>query len=444
MTKARIDGLCLLFLGASVVLLLTGWLLKAGSTSSFQDFRSDYYSSQCLIQHCDPYKEGDVLRLLQREGGSNPSETELDRQIATRYVYPPTAFALMFPFSLAPWGIAHLFWMVVSNLCFLVAALLAWDLAADFAPVVSGVLIGFLLANSEVIVVLSNPSGIVIGLCVIAVWCFLRNRFVPIGVLCFAVSLVVKPQDPGLIWLYFLLAGGVLRKRALQTLLVAILISLPFVLWVWHVSPNWIEELRSNLLAFSVHGGLNDPGPASQSAHQLVDLPVVLSLIRDNPNFYNPISYLIVAPFLLIWALIAVRTSHSRRNVWLALATVVPLLLLPVHHHLYDVKLLMLTVPAVAMLWAEGKLIGRFALLGTSAVLVLTGDVSNAVLRGIAHGLHATDQLARAISVYSIPPVLLLLGAFYLWIYARYSFRSEGKRQFAEEELAQIPPVAAS
>jgi len=34
------------------------------------------------------------------------------------------------------------------------------------------------------------------------------------------VSVAIKPHDAGLVWLYFLLAGGVYRKRALQTLLV--------------------------------------------------------------------------------------------------------------------------------------------------------------------------------------------------------------------------------
>ena len=36
--------------------------------------------------------------------------------------------------------------------------------------------------------------------------------------MCLAISLMLKPHDAGLVWLYFLLAGGIYRKRALQAL----------------------------------------------------------------------------------------------------------------------------------------------------------------------------------------------------------------------------------
>ena len=50
------------------------------------------------------------------------------------------------------------------------------------------------------------------------------------GILCMAVSLAIKPHDSGLVWFYFLLAGGVYRKRALQTLAVTVLLALPAIL----------------------------------------------------------------------------------------------------------------------------------------------------------------------------------------------------------------------
>jgi hypothetical protein len=89
----------------------------------------------------------------------------------------------------------------------------------------------------------------VVSLSAVAVWCFLRERFVLAGILCLAVALAVKPQDSGLVWLYFLRAGGVYRKRALQTLLATAVLSLPGVLWVWHASPHWFAEWQSNVAA---------------------------------------------------------------------------------------------------------------------------------------------------------------------------------------------------
>jgi hypothetical protein len=300
---------------------------------------------------------------------------------------------------------------------------------ADFAPIVSGILIGFFLANSEVLVVLCNPAGIAVSLCVVAAWCFIRERFVPAGILCLAVSLAVKPQDAGLVWLYFLLAGGVYRKRALQTLLATLVLGLPGILWVWTVAPNWLQEWRSNILAFSVHGGINDPGPASSGGHglgMLVNLQAVLSVFRDDPHFYNPVSYLICVPLLLLWLIVTLRSRPSPAKAWIGLAAIAALSMLPVYHHLYDSKILLLTVPACAMLWAEGGLIGRLALLVTAAGFVLNGDVTWAIVLGLIGRLHMppsglSEQLLIAVQVFPAPLILLVIGVFYLWVYARRS-----------------------
>ena len=84
MTKARRDGLVLLFLGATILVLLMTYLVNSTSTAAFEDFKPDYYASRCLIEHGDPYNELDVLRVYQAEGGERPHEAEMDREIATR------------------------------------------------------------------------------------------------------------------------------------------------------------------------------------------------------------------------------------------------------------------------------------------------------------------------------------------------------------------------
>src|ERR1035441_24793 len=94
-----------------------------------------------------------------------------------------------------------------------------WDLGAKHAPILSACLIGFLLANSESVFVTGNTAGMVVGLCLVGAWCFLENRFLAAGVLCMAISLAIKPHDAGLVWLFFFVAGGVYRKRALETLI---------------------------------------------------------------------------------------------------------------------------------------------------------------------------------------------------------------------------------
>jgi hypothetical protein len=407
-----------------MLLPLVAFILVTTSPIPVKDFKAMYFSARCLLQHCDPYNEDEVSRIYRAEGRDFPLEAAIDRQTATRYVYPPTAFAFTVPFAMLPWGPARILWMLLTVGGLIFASILAWNLEANCAPILSGVLIGYLLANSEVLIVLSNPSGIAISLCVIAVWCFLEERFVLAGILCLAVSLAVKPQDSGLVWLYFLLAGGVFRKRALQTILVTVAISLPCVLWVWHVSPHWIQELHSNILAFAVHGGLNDPGPSSRYANSLVDLQVVISLFRDNPRVYNPVSYLVCAPLLLVWVFATLRSRPSLARTRLAIAAIAALTMLPVHHHFYDAKLLLLTIPACAMLWAEGGFIGWLALLVNSAGFVLTGDISWTILFRLIDNLHPSTadtagRILAAMQVIPVPLILLVMGIFYLWVYVR-------------------------
>jgi hypothetical protein len=426
MQPARRDGLYLLLLGCLTFVML-GAAFENDSSDQMVDFKGLYYSARCLIQHGDPYNKSEVLRIYQAEGGSRPSDNAKQRQVTTQDPYPPSVFIVSLPISLLPWGPAHILWMALTAGCILVAAFLVWTLGANDAPIISGGLVGLLLANSEPLLITGNAAGIVISLCVIAVWCFLRERFVLLGILCLAISLAVKPHDTGLVWLFFLLAGGVYRKRALQTLLATVSLSLPALLWVWHVSPHWMREMQSNILAFSVHGGINDPGPASIGGHGLdmiVDLQVAISFFRDDPRFYNAVSYLVCALLLLVWMFVTLRSRPTPARAGLALAVIAPLTLLPFYHRQVDVLLLLLTVPACAMLWAEGGRIGRLAMLLNAAGLVLTGFFMWFFFNGLIGNLHlpATPlwgKIVIGLQALPTPLVLLALSVFFLWVYAR-------------------------
>jgi hypothetical protein len=428
MTKARLDGLYLLLLGG-VVFVLLGTVLASTSPVALIDFRGLYYSARCLIQHSDPYNANEELRISQAEGGVRPWDSANAHEVVTQSVYPPTTFSFTVPFAMLPWGSAHILWMALTIASLIFASFLIWNLGADYAPILSGLLVGFLLANSEVLIIVGNIAGIAIGLCVVAVWCFLRGRFILAGILCLAISLAVKPQNAGLVWLYFLLAGGVYRKRALQTLLATVAVSLPGILWVWHVSPGWMQEWHSNVLAFSAHGGMNDPGPSSVGGHGLgmvVNLQAVISVFRDDPRFYNPVTYLICVPLLLLWMIVTLRSRSSPSRAWIGLAAIAALSLLPVYHRQTDTKLLLLTVPACAMLWAEGGLIGWLALLLNTAGFVLNGDITWAILLGLINRLHMSTaglsgEILIAVQVFPAPLILLAMGVFYLWVYVRRS-----------------------
>jgi hypothetical protein len=401
--KARRDGLMLLTLGALVFVLLGAALFNAAPSPS-ADFRALYYPARCLLQECDLYRAADVLPIYQADSAHFPGDNWKSREIATRNVYPPTAFPFMMPFAFLRWGPAHLLWLCLTVAGILLVSFLTWQMTPDVAPILAGALVALFLINSELLVISSNAAGIVVSLCVIAVCCFLRDRYIALGVVCLAVSLTIKPQETGLVWLYFLLAGGVQRKRALETLLVAVAVGLPALLWVSHVSPHWLHEWSDNLAVFSAHGGINDPGPASSGGHGLamvISLQSMLSLFRDDPRFYNLGSWVICMP------------------------------LLPVYHRQYDAKLLLLTIPACVMLWARGGKVAWLALAMTTAGLVSTGDLTWAIVIAVISRMHppataTAGQVIAAVQVFPAPLVLLAIGVFYLWVYARGSGDRQG------------------
>ncbi|MGA2218338.1 MAG: glycosyltransferase family 87 protein, partial [Terracidiphilus sp.] len=411
----------------SAVFVMLGAVLERAFPVPMVDFRVLYQPARSLIQHADPYNRDEVLRVSRLDGGDRSSDTEKVRQVVTQYLYPPTSFCLSLPFAMLPWGPARMLWITLTVGGLIFASYLTWILASDYSPVLAGAMAGFLLANSELLVSTGNVAGIVISLCVVAVWCFIRERFVPAGILCLAIGLAAKPHDPGLVWLYFLLAGGVYRKRAWQTLVTAVALSLPAVLWVSLVAPQWMRELHANMLAFSVHGGMNDPGLASTGAHgigMLVSLQAIFGILWDDPRIYNPASYLTFAPLFLVWAWFTLKSQRSPEKVWLALAAAAALTMLPVYHRQQDTKLLLLTIPACAMLWSEGGLIAWLALLVNSAGFLLTGDIPWAVFLGLIGKLLPLingfiGKILIGFELFSVPVILLIMGIFYLWVYVR-------------------------
>jgi len=430
----RTQRLGLFWLLLSIGISIVWGIVLEHSPSGMADFKAIYYGAQCLIQHSDPYKEGNFLRVYRADGGTFPSETEdpvkarMFRRCVPVCINLPTALFIVSSFTILGWGVAHILWTLLFLGGFILAAILMWDLAGNHSPGLSLFLICIVLANSELIFGFGNIAGITLSLCLIAVWCFLKERFVLAGVLCLAVSLTLKPHDVGLVWLYFLLAGGIYRKRALQTLIVVAVISLPAILWVSHVAPHWIEELHSNLAVTSERGDLNDPGPASLSrpGPGIIDLQAVVSVFRDDPLIYKPVSYLICGALLAIWSITTLKSRFSQHGAWFALAAIAALSMLPVYHRQYDTKLLLLAVPACAMLWAEGGRIRWLALLVTTAGVVLTGDIPLAILTLITNHLHMStagiwEQMATVVLMRPAPLVLLAMSIFYLWMYVRRS-----------------------
>jgi hypothetical protein len=414
--------------GAVTFLLLSCFAVFNGLTPLL-DFRTAFNSARCLIHGQNPYSPPNLLRIDHQEGGERLTDSENDRFVMSHNVYYPTEFIVTLPFAILPFPIAQALWIFSTAGTFILACFLMWRVASRFAAELAGWLLCLLLATSEQIVLYGNPVGLALSLCVIAAWCFLHSRFSKVGVLCLAASLALKPHDAGLVWLYFLLAGGSYRRRALQTLAVLAALSLPILLWLSSVSRGWIQDMHSNWAVFAAHGQAADPGPAAFMYHGtalITNLQALLSVFRDNPHFYNLASYLICAPILLIWAAVTLRAPRTPTAALYALAAIAPASMLPVYHRIYDAKLIMLAVPACALLWAEGRRAGRIAVAITSAGILLSADLTWSTILGALIQLHLLTtaeptRLIAAVVAFPLPLALLAMATFYLCIYAKHA-----------------------
>ncbi len=428
MTKAWRIGLLLMLFGTGLF-VVTGEAFQHSTPLGLMDFKVLYHGARCFIHNCDPYNVTELAKFYNADGGEHPSDPPIIRYVVTEYVYLPTTFLITGPFATLPWSLAHVLWTILTVACFTTAAFLIWDLCARDAPVLAGCLIGFWLASSVVIFAGGNAVGLVISLCVIAVWCFVQERSPWGGILCLAISLLLKPHDAGLVWLYFLLAGGTYRKRALQTLAVTAVLGFAALLWVSQVSPHWWQEQHANLAAISTQGGMDDPGPGStvdRTPGLVIDLQSVVSIFRNSPPIYNSVSYVICGSLILLWAVHTLRSQPSLRNTWLALAAVAPLTMLVTYHKPYDAKLLLLTIPACILLWIEAGRIGKTAVLVNAVAIVITADIPLGIVvfltrnfhsdTGSLHGMILTVLLTRPVTL-----ILLIMSTFYLWVYIRHT-----------------------
>jgi hypothetical protein len=427
--KEQRDGLYIFLLGcvvfASICLAAEGmgiaWMV---------DFKAVYYGARCLIEHHDPYNSNDLLRTLKAESAaSSPNPVEAGRlEAETVYINLPTSLVAVAPFASLGWRAAHVLWMLMTSSALLLSSFLIWDIASKTSPILSGALICVWLINSIPVVLVGNLAGIAIALCVVAVWCIEKEHFEIAGILCLAFSLILKPHDAWLVWLVYLLSSKAHRKRSLQSLAIAAALSCCAIAWVQRSSPHWFTELHHNIMSTSLHGGINDPGPAYlkiPTVGSMVNFQSVVSIFNDTPSVYNLVTFIICGALFVIWVAFSHRSDGSSEARWIGLAAVSCLSLLPVYHRTHDAKLILLAVPACAILYSKYSAARQKALWLTAAAFILTGDIvlySLASLpqpfAGLGHGV--LSDIANVVLFRPAPLILLVCASFYLWMYIAF------------------------
>lgn len=389
------------------------------------DFGENYYGVRSAFHHMDPYDPKAVLQQYKNDGGknfggANPQEEVTFRLGVTVLDYPPTTLLVVAPFATLPWQAAYASWLGLISLSMVLAAFLMWNTTSEL-PVVAGCMACYILFTGFTFLFFGNPLGLAVPFAVIAAWSFLEDRYAPAGVALLALSLALKPQIAAFVWLYFLLAGGKERKRAMQTFAVVGALGIGALIWITSVSPHWLPEFQRNFGVFLGRGGAADPGPSGDtfaSWDQIISLQSAVSVFRNDPRFYNPVAYLIGGGLILVWMVSVLRKRTTREGGLLALASISILGLLPIYHRTHDAKLLLLTIPACGILWAGGGA-RRWVGLGlTAAAILLTSDFPMTFWPALIESLPLRGRLAL-FAVHPAPLVLFATGSFYLWAYIR-------------------------
>lgn len=380
------------------------------------DFLPVYTGARCLIAGLDPYNAD---ALLKADATAGPPQSWFSDTLSFEGpVYPPTSLFVVIPFAVMRWRAAHLVWLAFIGLMFSIATCLMWELCADDAPLLAGALLGAFAATSTFLLMTANPTAIAVSLCTIGVWSALRQRLEWLGVLCLALSLLLKPQIGGFIWLYLLLAAAAYRRFAWKTLVVASLIGLPAVLWVslTPASRNWVPELYGALAENMGPGGTGGPGIGDPTSFAFLNLQSDFSVIWGNPQFYATATYVITLPMIVLWLWTAAKGVLARRTVLVGLACGTLLSLLPVYHRLYDVRLVLLMFPAAVLLWVERDGRGWLAMGGALVMTVVS-------LNWLLHFLQAhrdipyTEPLWVRLAGRPYPFVTLAVAVVFLWMY---------------------------
>jgi hypothetical protein len=261
---------------------------------------------------------------------------------------------------------------------------------------------------------------------IIGCYLFFCGRFLPLGAFLLVLSLAVKPQIGGLIVLY-LLAQRIHWRYAAAALTgaLALLLSAGLILRLHPRSADWTSTLRGNLSATLSRGGSADPRPANVEAVGDPNLQTLTSIFFADARIFNAAAYAIFLILLAALTMVVLRANAGQELHFLALAAVSVLSLTPVYHRFYDTRLLLLTIPAVLIVFQKRRLLGALiAVLTTLSVVSVQYRVrvfllQRAQWQSVLHNKSLFILLLRQQN-------LELLLLFWLYLIAIVSIRSSG------------------
>jgi hypothetical protein len=333
------------------------------------DFVPVYTGARCLLHGCDPYDTSQLEQQFFQGGGR---AEELPSWQIDVPVYPPSTFLALSPLALLRFPIARWLWFLLNGSLLVTSAGLILSICPPWYRWLATILVSFIVATAGILLVLGQPGVFAIPLVIIGSCLFLRGRKLPLAAFLLMLSLAVKPQIGGFIVLYLLVQRIHWRYAAVALAGAgALLLSASLILSHHQRSAGWSSTLRANLTATLSSGGSADPRPENPVAIGDVNLQTLSSIFFADARRFNAVAYAVFFGLLALGIVAVMRANPGPQIHFLALAALSILSLTPVYHRFYDTRLLLLSIPAVVIVFQKRRLLGTLI-----AVLTVLAVVS--------------------------------------------------------------------
>jgi Flp pilus assembly pilin Flp len=399
---------------------------SAGSRSALHDSRDFvpvYSGARCLFSGCNPYDTSQLEQQYLQSGGRAGELPAWDHQIP---VYPPSALLVVSSLALLRYPAACLLWLLLNGCMYVTAAGLILSLCPRPQRWLATILVSLILGTSRVLLLTGQPATFAISLLIIGCYLFFRGRYLPLGAFVLMLSLAVKPQIGGMIVLYFF-ARGIHRRYAAAAMAgaLALLLSAGLMLSLHPGSAGWASDLGANISASMKAGAINDPRPANVDATADTNLQALTSTFIADEREFNAAAYAVFLVLLAVLIMAVLRTTAGREMYFLSIGALSALTPMPVYHRYYDARMLLITVPAVAIVYQKRRLLG--AMMGAVTVLIAIPVQTRAQLFLLDHAMWQSVVQHKFLFILLLRQQNLeLLILFNLYMVAIFAIRFPG------------------
>jgi hypothetical protein len=301
------------------------------------------------MDHGNPYEPTRLAMELKRAGAPLALIHEQNQHLSA---YPISIMPLVAALACLPWSDANLAWCLVSLVLFSASV---WTIVQIFRTLpgkLRAASVCLLFSPAYVGLLNGNPSVLAISFTILALHFARLNRRWLSGIL-FGATLCVKPQIALCTLLAFLLWK---RWSSMATgLAILVIVSAYAGLWISSLGQqwDWWLSLKRNAESLALPGSLIDPRPSSPYSSGFLNAQTLSYLLTDNTLVAEALVLVLTVGMLAVyfWR----RRGDRSRCPLIDSAFFAAITLEVAYHRYYDGQLLLLLLPALAVLGKVGR-----------------------------------------------------------------------------------------